>query len=408
MVFGEEEKKKFEEATTCWICEGGFNPDEKKVRDHCHFTGKFRGAAHNKCNLDFRKPTFTPVFFHNLSGYDAHLFVKNLGLFEGEITCLPNNEEKYISFSKKILLGTRKKGDKIQKIWHEIRFLDSAKFMASKLKDLVKDLTDDDFHETKAVFGEKTNLMKRKGIFPYEWLTTVEKFKCENLPSKEEFFSRFHEEGISQDDHDFAKKIWQEFQIKNMGEFHDKYLLADVTLLADVIQEFRKVCRKHYDLDPPWFFTSPGLAWEAALKESDVFIDLLTDPDMLLFFERGIRGGISTIFHRHAKANNKFMADDFDPTKPSKFISYVDANGLYAWAMTNPLPVRNFQWMTDDELQRWEEKEEHIGCVLEVDVEIPDELHDHFNDFPPLPERINMNGVDKLIPNLQNKTMKKH
>ena len=124
MIFGEEGKKKFEEASLCWICGGGFGPDDIKVWDHCHFTGKFRGAAHNSCNLQFRKPTFTPVFFHNLSGYDAHLFVKHLGLIKGKITCLPHNEEKYISFSKKSLLGTRKKGDKIQKIWHQIRFLD--------------------------------------------------------------------------------------------------------------------------------------------------------------------------------------------------------------------------------------------------------------------------------------------
>ena len=274
--------------------------------------------------------------------------------------------------------------------------------MASPLSNLVNNLTDDDFYETKSIFKKKTNLMKRKGVFPYEWLTTTEKFKCENLPPKEDFFSKLNQEGISQNDHDFAQNVWQEFQMKNMGEFHDKYLLADVLLLADVIQEFRKVCKKHYDLDPPWFFTSPGLAWEAALKESKVKMDLLTDPDQLLFFERGIRGGISTIFHRHAKANNKFM-DDFDPQKPSKFVSYVDANGLYAWAMTQPLPVRNFKWITADELEKWEEKDENIGCVLEADVTIPDELHDHFNDFPPLPESVKMNGIDKLIPNLHNK-----
>ena len=188
MIFGKEEKKRFDAATTCWICGGGFDPDDKKVRDHCHFTGVFRGAAHNSCKLQFRKPTFTPVFFHNLSGYDAHLFVKNLGVIEGDIHCLPNNEEKYISFSKKILLGTHQDGKKIKKFWHEIRFLDSAKFMASPLANLAKNLTDDDFLETKAAFGEKTNLMKRKGVFPYEWLNTVEKFNFEHLPEKEEFF----------------------------------------------------------------------------------------------------------------------------------------------------------------------------------------------------------------------------
>ena len=282
MIFGEEEKKKFESAKTCWICEWPFeNSKEKKVGDHCHFTGKYRGAAHNSCNLQFRKPKFTPVSFHNLTGYDSHLFVKSLGLIPGDLKCLPNNEEKFIFFSKKILLGVRDDG---KKIWHEIRFLDSARFMASPLDCLVKNLTADDFIETKKAFGEKVYLMKRKGVFPYEWLDSVEKFKFQFLPQKAEFFSTLNDEGISDDDNQFAQKIWNEFQMKNMGNFHDTYLLADVVLLADVFQEFRKVCRKHYELDPAWIYTSPSLAWDAALKESRVELELLTDPEKLLFF----------------------------------------------------------------------------------------------------------------------------
>ena len=155
MIFGKKERKLFDAATACWICEKDFNLGEKRVRDHCHFSGVFRGAAHESCNLNFRKPKLTPVFFHNLTGYDAHLFVKNLGKIEGDITCIPNNEEKYISFSKKILLGTRLNDQgKIVKIWHKIRFLDSARFMAAPLGNLVKNLTNEDFLETRKVFGE--------------------------------------------------------------------------------------------------------------------------------------------------------------------------------------------------------------------------------------------------------------
>ena len=118
--------------------------EKKKVRDHCHFTGKYRGAAHNQCNLQFKKPKFTPVIFHNLSGYVAHLFVKNLGKSEGDIKCIPNNEEKYISFSKDIIVGEyeNKKGEKV-KVKHEIRFLDSFKFMTSSLESLVGNLGDE-------------------------------------------------------------------------------------------------------------------------------------------------------------------------------------------------------------------------------------------------------------------------
>ena len=403
MIWGKEEKDQFERAKECWICEGRFEKGEVKVRDHCHFSGKFRGAAHNKCNLMFQKPNFTPVFFHNLTGYDSHLFVKNLGMSQGEVTCLPNNEEKYISFGKKLFMGMRWNGKKDVKVWHEIRFLDSARFMADSLGNLVRNLTDDDFVETKKGFGDKWELLKRKGVFPYEWLDSVEKFKVEKLPEKEAFYSQLNDEGISDSDWEYAVKVWKEFDMKNMGDYHDVYLKADVFQLADVFEAFRKVCQTHYDLDPAWFYTSAALAWEAALKESRVELELLTDPDMLQFFEMGIRGGVSTIFHRHARANNKFMGEKFDKEKPSKFIAYVDANGLYSWAMTKELPLGDFRWMTQKERDRWDEKKEGVGCLLEVDVEIPKELHDEFNDFPPLPERKEKNGVEKLIPNLSDK-----
>ena len=159
-----EEQYEFENASVCWICQKEFG-ESKKVRDHCHFTGKYCGAAHNQCNLQFKKPKFTPVIFHNLSGYDSHLFVKNLGKSEGNIKCIPNNEEKYISFSKDIVVGkyVSKKGKKVE-VKHEIRFLDSFKFMASSLESLVGNLGLEKLIETRKEFGEKVKLISRKGI----------------------------------------------------------------------------------------------------------------------------------------------------------------------------------------------------------------------------------------------------
>ena len=107
MIFKDEERERFEKETKCWMCKGEFKEDDdknKKVKDHCHFTGRYRGAAHNSCNLKYRIPNFIPVVFHNLSGYDSHLFIKHLGFSDGNIDCIPNNEEKYISFSKKYKL----------------------------------------------------------------------------------------------------------------------------------------------------------------------------------------------------------------------------------------------------------------------------------------------------------------
>ena len=106
----------------------------------------------------------------------------------------------------------------------------------------------------------------------------------------------------------------------------------------------------HYILDPAWYLSAPGLAWHAALKIKKVQLELLSDPDMLLIIKSGIRGGIATIAHRHAKANNEYMGAEFDPTRESKFIPYLDVNELYSWAMSKQLPTSGFEWMTEEEL----------------------------------------------------------
>ena len=402
MVISPQEQKDFLNAEFCWICQKKFKKDEKKVRDHDHFTGKFRGAAHNKCNLQFKKPQFTPVIFHNLSGYDAHLFVKNLGVSEGNIKCIPNNEEKYISFSKEIVVDSWEKDGKTFDVKHEIRFLDSFKFMASSLSGLVDNLARsgmEKFQNLKKEFKENFELLTQKGVYPYDYMNCLEKFSETQLPIKEDFYSKLNDCNITDKEYKHAQDIWEKFGINNLGEYHDLYLKTDVLLLADVFEEFRNICLENYNLDPAWYYTSPGLSWDALLKHSKVELELLTDPDMLLMFEKGIRGGISMISNRHGRANNKYMKEKFDSSQPSKFVPYLDANNLYGWAMMKPLPVGDFHWMTGDELERWRE----FPCVLEVDLEYPEELHDFHNDYPLAPERIKINKVEKLIPTLGDK-----
>ena len=402
MIFTAKDQSAFENAKICWICQKEFG-ESKKVRDHCHFTGKFRGAAHNICNLQLKKTKFTPVIFHNLSGYDAHLFVKNLGKTEGNIKCIPKNEEKYISFSKEIVVDeyTNKKGEKIE-IMHEIRFLDSFKFMTSSLENLVRNLAKSDLKklkETEKSFVDGVKLLSRKGIYPYDYMSKIEKFSETQLPPKEDFYSKLNDCGVSDDDYNYVKKVWKEFGNKTLGEYHDLYLQSNVLLLADVFEEFRNVCMENYSLDPAWYFTSPGLSWDALLKHSGVRLELLTDPDMLLMFEKGIRGGVSMIPNRFGKANNKFMEKKFDPSQPSKFITYLDANNLYGWAMMKALPVGDFKWIEEKELENWK----NIPCILEVDLEYPKDLHDLHNDYPLAPERLKIKNVEKLIPNLWDK-----
>ena len=220
-------------------------------------------------------------------------------------------------------------------------------------------------------------------------------------------------------------KVWRSFDCKTMRDYHDLYLKSDVLLLTDVFETFRDVCSTNYGLDLAWYYTAPGLSWDAALKKTGVELELLTDPDMLLMFEQGIRGGVSSIMTRYGKANNKYMKPslirqvmrfilkmfkrmmgedyldkDFNPNEPSKYLQYLDANNLYGWAMSKPLPTKGFKWMSEAELQDWK----NHPCILEVDLEYPNELHDDHNEYPLAPERIIVGKVEKLIPNLNNKT----
>ena len=397
------EKEAFAKTNICWFCRKKI--EYKKVADHCHLTGRFRGAAHEVCNLKAKVPEFTPVFMHNLDGYDSHLFIKNMGNEFGEITAIPNNEEKYVSFSLKIIWGEFEDNEgKKHNLYHEIRFLDSLKFMNYPLADLVKNLGKNDLHCLKRFFPEDADLLSRKGVFPYEFMDSFEKFNF-TFPEKDAFFSQLSGK-VSDEDYFHAKEVWKKFGMKSLGEYHDLYLKTDVFLLADVVENFRTVLLKNYLLDPAWFLTAPAFFWCAMLKMTEVELELICEGniEMFQFFERQIRGGVSSVFHRFSQANNKFMKD-FDSSKVSKFIVYLDANSLYPTAMMQPLPVGGFEWLSEGKLKQWEKivDSEDLGCVLEVDLEYPAELHDFHNDFPLAPELMEVGGIFKLIPNLKDK-----
>ena len=406
MVMTREDKIDYKKATHCHICENGISkegddPRFKKVRDHCHLTGKFRGAAHSMCNLKYRLPKFYPVIFHNLSGYDSHLFIKNLGKSEGYIDCIPNNEEKYISFTKHIIVDKFiDKQGKEKEVMRELRFIDSFKFMATSLDNLVKNLPKESFKNlTEFYEGEQLNLLLRKGVFPYDWFDNFDKLSATFLPPKETFHSILNDSGISEEDYLHAQNVWETFKMKTMRDYHDLYLKSDVLLLSDVFENFRDVCLSNYSLDPAFYYIAPGLAWDACLKITKVRLELLTDYEILMMVEKGIRGGVSMISTRYGKANNPYMKD-YDPDLPTKYISYLDANNLYGWAMSKPLPTDCFRFMSEEELKNWKS----MPCILEVDLEYPEKLHDLHNDYPLAPERLTVNKVEKLIPNLNDKT----
>ena len=376
------------------------------------------------------------------------------------INAIPNNMEKYMAF----MLG------------NHLTFIDSFQFMSSSLENLVKNMTkcgkcdtcnpgkcikrsinsegriiqhktsfpcgecincknsvkacikpnyDNLIYTSKKFKGKKLDLMARKGVYPYDYMDSFDKFN-EKLPRKEDFYSNMNNEHISAEAYCHAQKVWNTFQLQTMGEYHNLYLKSDILLLADVFENFRKTCLQYYKLDPCHYFTSPGLSWDAMLKMTNIQLELMTDIDMFQFIEKGMRGGISYIANRYGKANNKYMRE-YDEKAPSKYIMYLDANNLYGWAMSQYLPTGGFKWLTEKQINKINlaqyNEDSNKGLLIEVDLEYPKELHDLHNDYPLAAERVRVNNnmlskyckriatkynistglVHKLIPTLSNK-----
>ena len=235
---------------------------------------------------------------------------------------------------------------------NHVTFIDSFQSMSSSLDKLVSNLPKDDLIYTSKVFkGKRLNLKSQKGVYPYDFMDSFEKFNQTELPTKDQFYSILNDQYITDDEYNHAKKVWKTFKIKTMGEYHDLYLSSGVLLLTDVFENFRKTCMQYYKLDPCHYFTSPGLSWDAMLKMTNIKLELMTDIDMYQFIEKGMRGGVSYIVNRYGNANNKYMKE-YDEKAPSKYIMYLDANNLYGWAMSQYLPTGNFKWMSDKEIKR--------------------------------------------------------
>ena len=257
-------------------------------------------------------------------------------------------------------------------------------------------------------------LLLRKGVFPYEYMESWERFSEISLPSKEDFYSNLNMEDISDIDYRHAN-AFKGFKLENLRDYHDLYVQSDTLLLVDVFNNFRDMRIKGYELDPAHFLSLPGLAWQACLKKTNIELELLTDCDMLLMVEEGIRGGICHSIHRYAKANIKYMKN-YNNNKEWSYIQYLDAKNLYGWAMSKKLPVNGFKWTDSDKtaersvkhvinevfIKNYNENDKK-GYILEVDAKYPKELHDLHSGLPFLPERMEINKCKQLVCNLYDK-----
>lgn len=481
---------KHKKATHCHICNEPFpNEDEikaykeehnkkhpdYKVADHCHFTGWFRGSAHNRCNFLLHSKRLLPVMFHNFRGYDSHLLISSMRKNVPKLSIIPNSKEKFLSFSASVpekhyedrleefkseylrTTGLQEVDD--TKLRHlcrektmELCFMDTMTHLSTGLDKLVEMLDVGDLKATNAWvkslsvsdddFELKMKECVKKGEYPYEYMTSWLKFDETELPPSSAFFSSLKFQGktfkeLSREEKEELEKkrrralvIWKMFGCKTMWDFHDFYMKLDVYLLCDVFEKYRSTSLDKFGLDPCHYPTISSLCWDSMLKVTKITLELFTDMDMYLFCEKAKIGGISMVgSKRYSKANHKYL-QSFDPEAVKKFIVYGDANALYPWAMIQKLPFSEFKWVEPSDFDlayALTQTESDYACFLEIDIDIPKELHDKFKDYPPFPENIlitndmlsqkqqetkqlltelksfHETGVKKLVPNLMNK-----
>ena len=284
---------------------------------------------------------------------------------------------------------------------NSIIFLYSQQFLKVSLDNVAGNLQDSDFKHLLSEFQkDKLELLIKKDAYPYEWVDSYRKFIYPRLPPKESFYSSIDDGHISNEQFSYLKLVWNKFRFKTFRDFHNHYLKKDVLLLVDVFKDFISTCLKYCNLDPFHYFSAPGLSWDAMLKMDKVELEKIMNPDMHIFIERCMRGGISCISKRYSKATNEYFPD-YDKNNPKVYINYHDMNNLYGSAMSEYLPYGGFKWVkvNNKVVNRILNRSSNglYGYFLEVDLDYPEHLHDHHNDYPMAPEKIKIED-DMLSP----------
>ena len=380
----------------CELCDVEFNDKIKKQRDHDHFTGEFRYVLCYKCNLQIQKNKNINIFSHNGKKYDNHFIFLHINkLFTQhknfDISVIGNTIETYMSFTIK---------DKLDN-GLSFKFLDSNNMLMASLASLSSSLKDEKkktlYFYLKQKYNFSNEQIKRisdKGYFCYDYLDNINKLEDKELPKYSKWYSRLKQSNILQSEYKHAVSIYKEFGFKNLKEYLLLYNEIDTLLLTDILNNFRCEIFKDFKIESANYISCPSLSWDLHLKSSKNEISLLSDINMYIDFEKGIRGGISSVLgDRYVIANNKYMKN-YDSTKESNFLFYGDVNALYTYIMnTEKLPYSNFEYVEDLSIFNVEyiknfDFEGEIGFYLVVDLEYPKELYEDHINYPLAPNKM--------------------
>lgn len=393
MIISPQQQFAFNKTTTCPKCKTDFSEKNYRVRDHDHITGKYRGPLCRTCNARLSlKRNILPVIFHNFKNYDAHLIIKH-GIDKmkhWKLSVISQTSEKFMFLRAQVPVG-KTKTDKT--IYFQILFIDSYQFMSSSLAKLVENLntlpiTEELTHKYTEI---STEVLRRKGVFPYAYFSSLQVLDETSLPSQAAFANDLTGEECSEKDYTHAHRAWQEFNCKSFRDYMLCYLELDVCLLADVFEEFRRMSLQQDGLDPVHFVSLPGLSFMSAFKMTNETIHLLRDRFLYNLFERGIRGGLTFINTHQAQEQLVEIGD----ITHKQILMYIDQNNLYGAAMCEHLPHSNFHLLTEHEIETFFPNQQNIldlntegdeGFYFEVDLTYPSEIHKKTSDFPLAPE----------------------
>ena len=383
-----EDQINFRQATHCHICNNCFTETNQPVRDHDHLTGIFLGASHSVCNLQRTVDKKIPLLCHNLGGYDSHFLLSKMQQDSRieTLKALPKNTEKIRTLRM-----------------NSYCFLDSYSFLSAPMSTLTADLKTkknvkfeilDQLNLYESDELEKKALLLRKGVFPYEYCENLQQIRqCTTLPPRNMFYSSLTNSTVSEEDYIHAKKVWDVFECKNLCDYMELYCLSDSALLAEICIEFRAEVYAEFELDCFHYISTPQLCFDAMLKMTGVELSLMSDIEQINFVENNIRGGVSFINQRFAKAGK--MGKHFTE------LLYLDANNLYGKAQCEPLPVSDFVFLKKSEFENidWTalDKNRKTGYIVEVTLKYPKKLHASHNSFPLCPEHIKIDQ-DMLSP----------